>query len=84
MKVVDVQDESITIEGLLADLSEEDVVLVKDGRVRAKLEQFDDEDWADWLFEHDPKAIRAGKAARERLRRGEGVPLDAVREKLQS
>ena len=46
------------------------------------MERFTDEDWEDWLFEHDPKAIQAAEAARERRKRGEGVPLAALREEL--
>jgi len=32
-----------------------------------------DEDWEDWLFEHDPKVIHAAESARERWQRGGAV-----------
>jgi hypothetical protein len=48
------------------------------------MERFDDEDWEDWLLEHDPKAIQAAAAARERWKRSEGIPLAALREELEA
>ena len=45
------------------DQTAEDVLLTENGHVRARVERFDDDDWEDWLFEHDPKAIQAAEAA---------------------
>lgn len=41
-----------------------------------------DEDWEDWLFEHDPKVIQQAQAARERLKHDDGKTLDEVAKEL--
>ena len=82
MRIIDVQGETLTLESLLSVLAQEDVLLTKDGHVRGRVERFGDDDLEDWLFEHDPKAIQAAEAARERRERGEGIPLVVLREEL--
>ncbi len=82
MKIIDVQDGNLALGSLLSALAEEDILITKEGHAQARMERFTDEDWEDWLFEHDPKAIQAAEAARERRKRGEGVPLAALREEL--
>ena len=84
MKIIDVKGGPLALESLLLALAEEDVLLTKDGHVRARVESFDDGDLEDWLFEHDPKAIQAAEAARERRKRGEGIPLAILREELEA
>ena len=84
MKIIDVQDPNLTVESLLTAASGEDIVLTENGHVRARVERFDDADWDDWLFEHDPENARSTITARERWERGEGISLAEVREELKA
>ena len=62
-----------------------DIVSGREARDDLKRLRNDDEDLTDWLFEHDPKAIQAAEAARERansLRFGVSTGLAARRSRL--
>jgi hypothetical protein len=48
-------------------------VQMENGHPKARLEKFDEEDWADWLFEHEPQVVREAERERQRLRDGQGV-----------
>jgi hypothetical protein len=73
MKIVDMTDPQFSLTSLLALLEQEDILLMENGHPKARLEKFDEEDWADWLFEHDPQVIREAERERQRLRDGQGV-----------
>jgi hypothetical protein len=48
-------------------------VQMENGHPKARLEKFDEEDWADWLFEHNPQVVREAERERQYLRDGQGV-----------
>ncbi len=73
MKIVEMTDPRFSLDDLLAAVEQEDVLLVENGRPKARLEKFDEDDWTDWLFEHDPKVIQEAEAERQRLREGQGI-----------
>jgi hypothetical protein len=74
MKIIDVTDPQFSLNQLLAAVEQEDVLLVENGHPKARLEKFDEEDWEDWLFEHDPKVIQEAEIERQRLRERKGIP----------
>ena len=57
-------------------------VLMENGHPKARLEKFDEEDWADWLFEHDPQEVREAERERQRLRDGQGVAWTELEARL--
>ncbi len=82
MKVIELNKRPPSLPRLLEAVQSEDILLTRNGHAIARLEKFTDEDWEDWLFEHDPKVIRQAQAASERLKRGEGKTLDEVAKAL--
>ena len=83
MKMIELQTDLPSLESLLQLAQEEDIVLLRGGEPIARLESFTEEDWQDWLFEHDPKVIQQTEMARDRLRRGEGLSLEEVARELE-
>ena len=83
MKVIELDDRFPALRDLLEIAQDEDVLFMRSGHPVAKLEKFTEEDWEDWLFEHDPGAIQRTEKARERFRRGEGVSFDKVLQELE-
>ena len=82
MKVIELNKRLPPLQNLLELAQIEDVLLTRDGHPIARFERFTDEDWEDWLFEHDPKVIQQAQAARERLKHGDGKTLDEVAKEL--
>jgi hypothetical protein len=82
MKIIEVTDPQFSLTNLLAAIADEDVLLVENGHPKARLEKFDEEDWADWLFEHDPKVIQEADGERQRLREGQGIPWTELEAQL--
>ena len=82
MKVIELPQNSLSLQHLLELVQSEEVLLTQDGHAIARFERFTDEDWEDWLFEHDPKTIQQAQAGRERLKRGEGKTLDETTKEL--
>jgi hypothetical protein len=82
MKLIDIERHDRSLQKLLALAQREDVVLARQGRILARVQKFTAEDLDDALFEHDPRVIRQGDAARRRFQRGEGQTLAHVRAEL--
>jgi len=82
MKVIELTQNSPSLQHLLKFARSEDVLLTQNGHAIARFERFTDEDWKDWTFEHDPKVIQQAQAARERLKHGEGKTFDEVAKEL--
>jgi hypothetical protein len=82
MKIVDMTDPQFSLASLLALLEQEDILLMENGHPKARLEKFDEEDWADWLFEHDPQVIRGAEKERQRLRDGQGMAWTELEARL--
>lgn len=82
MKVIELKGRFPALETLLESAQDEDVLFMRAGHPVARLERFTEEDWEDWLFEHDPEAIQGAQEARERFGRGEGVSFEEVLREL--
>ena len=82
MRVIEFNTANPELEALLSTAEREDVIIAHNGYPRVRIEKFTDEDMGDWLFEHAPKVIQEAEAAKERLRQGKGISLDALRREL--
>lgn len=82
MKVIELSPTPPDLSVLLAALQEDDVVLTRDGHAIGRLEKFDDDDWADWQYEHSPEAIAKGEIARKQYRDGKFTSLADARRAL--
>ena len=82
MKTIEIGEKTPSLERLLAHAQEQDIVLLRRGHAIVRIERFTDEDWDDWLFEHDPKNIREGREQEESIRRGEHKSLEQVEQEL--
>lgn len=79
MKVIEIADLQPDVRTLLEAVQDDDVLLVRDGHAIIRLEKFDDDDWADWKYEHSPEAIAHGERAREQYLQGKFRDLNQVR-----
>jgi len=71
MKIIELDPNPPSMTALLKAVQEDDVLLVRAGHPLVRLEKFDDDDWEDWQYEHSPKAIACGEAARQQYRNGD-------------
>lgn len=78
MKTIDISASVPSLESLLAEVGNEDIVIVRDGHAVARVSAFSDEDLDDWLFERDPVNIARADQARAEVREGKGRSLEEV------
>ena len=83
MKMVDISQGMPSIDVLEETLKDDDAVLVRDGHVVMLLRAFDDEDWADWKFEHDPELIIKSRRLQAEADQGKYVSLDELDQELE-
>ncbi len=58
----------------------EEIIITRDGKPAGVLIGFESEDdWFDYQLEHDPRFLRRIERARESLRTGRGVKLEAIK-----
>jgi len=59
--------------------ADQEIVITRHGRPAGVLVGFaSEDDWFEYRLEHHPEFVRRVAEARAALRRGEGVPLEAV------
>lgn len=57
----------------------EQIVITRHGKPAGVLVGFaSDDDWFDYQLEHDPRFLERVERARQSLRKGKGVPLEAI------
>ncbi len=63
----------------LREAEREEVVITRHGRPAGLLIGFQSEDdWFDYLLEHDPRFLQKIETARRNLRAGKGTPLNEI------
>jgi len=81
MKLVALSEVKDQLSKYLHEAEDEEVVITRHGRPAGVLVGFaGEDDWFDYQLENDPAFLRRIRAARERLRAGEGVRLEDLPE----
>ncbi len=80
MKIIEIANTPPEVGLLLDAVQDDEVLLVRDGHAVVRLEKLDDDDWADWRYEHSPEAVALGEHARQPYRQGKFRDLNQVRD----
>src|SRR5262245_26193770 len=80
MKKVPLSDIKDDLSRYLRMAEEDEIIITRHGKPAGILVGFaNDEDWFDYLLEHDPRFLRRIEGARASLRKGKGVKLEDLR-----
>jgi prevent-host-death family protein len=79
MKTVSLSDVKDDLSRYLRLAAKEEIVITRHGKPAGVLVGFaNEDDWFDYRLENDPRFLKRIAQARESLRAGKGVPLEAI------
>jgi len=80
MKEIPLSEVKDDLSHVLREAEKQEIVITRHGKPAGVLIGFKSEDdWFDYRLENDPRFLRRVKEARESLRAGRGVKLEAVK-----
>ena len=84
MKIVDISHGLPSLDDLEKSVKDDDAVLIRDGHVVLMVRAFDDEDWADWKFEHSAELQEKSHRIQTEMEQGMYVTLDDLDRELEA
>lgn len=83
MKMVDISQGLPSVDVLEESIKDDDALLIRNGHVIMMIRAFDDEDWADWQFEHDPEMREKSRRIQAEMEQGKYVTLEELDRELE-